>query len=539
MSFRRSRSSSLGLALLLGASPAFSQGPKPGPSSAPPPSAASASSEPEVATDSPRASLAEFFALTRKGRYSEAAAFLDLAPAQQADGPELARRLRAVLDRYLWIDLESVSPLPQGEDKDGLPVGVDQIGVIPQGDHAEPVRILRRETPEGGRWLFSRSTLGRIDGWYESMPDLWVRRHLPDWLLRVGPAKLLRWQWLALPLLLALAYVVARLIAWPARKLLARLAAHSKTPWDDAGVSRLGSFWTLLWMWIVVQALLPWLDLSPAAEAVAQRCLRAVALLTLFGVLYRAVDVFGEGLRSAPWAFGNPSARSALSIAMRSAKVGVVLVGTIGAFIELGYPVASVLAGLGIGGLGLALAAQKTVENLFGSVSLAADQAIRLGDTVRIDNMVGTVEGIGLRSTRLRTPERTLVTIPNGLLAGQRIESLTARDRMRLACTIGLADGTSVAQIREVLASCEGILRAQPGLWPHDVFVRFRELSGLSLDIEILAWFEVTWEEFTIIRQEVLLQFLEAVERVGARLATSTPTINVVAPAKLPDVAAG
>ena len=178
---------------------------------------------------------------------------------------------------------------------------------------------------------------------------------------------------------------------------------------------------------------------------------------------------------------------------MRSAKVGVVVVGAIGALIELGYPVASVLAGLGIGGLALALAAQKTVENLFGSVSLAADEAIRLGDTVRIDNLLGTVEGIGLRSTRVRTPERTLVTIPNGLLAGQRIESLTARDRMRLACTLGLAYGTTTAQIREVLESCERILRAQPKLWPHDLFVRFKEVGGASLDVEVLAWFETTW----------------------------------------------
>jgi MscS family membrane protein len=125
------------------------------------------------------------------------------------------------------------------------------------------------------------------------------------------------------------------------------------------------------------------------------------------------------------------------------------------------------------------------VENLFGSVSLAADEAIRLGDTVRIDNVVGTVEGIGLRSTRVRTPERTVITIPNGLLAGQRIESLTARDRMRLACTIGLAYGTSAAQLREVLERCERILRAQPKIWPHDLFVRFKELSGTSLDVEV------------------------------------------------------
>jgi MscS family membrane protein len=358
------------------------------------------------------------------------------------------------------------------------------------------------------------------------MGNLWIRRHLPDWLNRVGPAKLLRWQWVALPLLLGVAYLVAWLIGWPARKLV-HFVLRSHATWDDALVKRLGAFWTLLWMWIVLHAVLPWLELSPAAEAMGQRCLRAVALLTFFGVLYRAVDFFAEGGKTASWVQGNPSARSALSIAMRSAKVAVVMLGATLALIELGYPVASVLAGLGIGGIALALAAQKTVENLFGSVSLAADEAIRLGDSVRIENLLGTVEGIGLRSTRLRTPERTLVTIPNGLLAGQRIESLTARDRMRLSCTLGLAQGTSSAQIRKVLESCERILRAQPRLWPHEVFVRFKELSGTALEVEVLAWFETTWDEFTLIRQEVLLQFLEAVEAADARLATSTPTINV------------
>jgi MscS family membrane protein len=528
MTFRACRSWALGLAVFLSTSAAASaQAPKSPLSPAP-----AGATEPQIAADSPRASLAEFFALTRKGKYTEAAVFLDLAPGQEADGAELAKRLEAVLDRYLWLDLESLSPLAQGDEQDGLPPGVDQIGTIRLGDRAEPVRILRKETPEGWRWLFSHSTIARIDDWYESMGDLWIRRHLPDWLLRVGPARLLRWQWLALPLLLAVAYVLARLIGWPARKLAARLVARSKATWDDAVLKRLGIFWTLLWMWIVLQVMLPWLELSPAAEALAQRCLRAVALLTIFGVLYRAVDVFGEGLRTAPWTLGNPSARSALSIAMRSVKVAVVMFGAILAFIELGYPMASVLAGLGIGGIALALAAQKTVENLFGSVSLAADEAIRLGDSVRIDNIQGTVESIGLRSTRLRTPERTLVTIPNGLLAGLRIESLTARDRMRLACTIGLAYGTTSAQIRQVIESCERILRAQPKIWPQDVFVRFKELSGSSLDVEILAWFETTWEEFTLIRQGVLLAFLEAVEKTGASLATSTPTINVVATTK-------
>jgi MscS family membrane protein len=192
--------------------------------------------------------------------------------------------------------------------------------------------------------------------------------------------------------------------------------------------------------------------------------------------------------------------------------------------------VASILAGIGIGGLGLALAAQKTVENLFGSVSLAADEAIRLGDTVRIDDMLGTVEGIGLRSTQIRTLDRTLVTIPNGLLAGLRIESLTARDRMRLLSTLGLVYGTTAAQMRQVLESCERILRAHPKIWPHDLSVRFKELGPSSLNVEVMAWFEAPWDEFTLIRQEVLLRFLEAVEAAGTSLAYPTQTVHVAPP---------
>ena len=151
--------------------------------------------------------MTDFFALTRKGRYAEAAAFLDLAVPQPARGGELARRLKAVLDRHLGVDLESLSPLPAGDEEDGLPPGVDQIGTVRVGDHLEPVRILRKETPEGARWLFSRSTVSRIDGWYEALGDQWIRQHLPDWLLRVGPLTILRWQWLALPVFLFVAFL--------------------------------------------------------------------------------------------------------------------------------------------------------------------------------------------------------------------------------------------------------------------------------------------------------------------------------------------
>jgi MscS family membrane protein len=190
--------------------------------------------------------------------------------------------------------------------------------------------------------------------------------------------------------------------------------------------------------------------------------------------------------------------------------------------------VASLLAGLGIGGLVVALAAQKTVENLFGTFSIGTDQPFREGDFIRIDKLMGTVEQIGLRSTRIRTLDRTLVSMPNGKLADAQVESFAPRDRIRLAQDIGLSYGSTAAQITKVLAEIESALRAHPKIWPNDLFVRFKQIGEYALIIEIAALFQTTdWDEFTRIRQEMLLRFIEIVEESGTALAMPTHTLQV------------
>jgi MscS family membrane protein len=195
---------------------------------------------------------------------------------------------------------------------------------------------------------------------------------------------------------------------------------------------------------------------------------------------------------------------------------------------ELGYPVASLIAGLGIGGLALALASQKTFENLFGAFSLGVDQPFREGDFVKVEDFMGTVEAIGLRSTRIRTLDRTLITIPNGKLAEMRIESFAARDRIRLACILGLVHGTTANQMRLVVAGLEQLLREHPKVWPEGITVRFQELNSSSLDIEIAAWFTTAdYTEFQLIRQEILLQFMEVVEKARTSFAFPTRTVHL------------
>lgn len=498
---------------------------------APPPSPAHPLGAPveQMAPDSPRASLTEYLNLCRGGRYAEAARYLSVVETQRDRAAVLARRLKAVLDRHLWLDLDVISPRPEGDDRDGLPRNTDEVGAVPRAGRSDPVLLVRQEDAEGERWVFSRGTVGRIDAWYAALTDRWIRDRLPDVLLRPGPRDVLWWQWLALPLLALLSAGIARPLSWATRSALRRLFVRTATEWDDTLLRSLGGPLTLGWALVVAALLVPSLGLYAPAETFLRQVLRASAAATAFWAAWRTVDVASEALRRAPWGQASASARSLVFVGGRLAKVGVLGLGVVVALSELGYPVAGLLAGLGIGGLALALAAQKTVENLFGSFALALDRPFGVGDFVRVEDFVGTVEAIGLRSTRFRTLDRTLIAIPNGRLADMRLESFTARDRLRLACAIGLVYGTTASQMRQVLDGLEAVLRRHPKIWPDVVVVRFKEFAASSLDIEVMAWFETSdWGEFQLIRQEVLLQFMEVVEGAGTSFAFPTRTVHVV-----------
>jgi MscS family membrane protein len=526
----------IGVALLAGAPWVRAQSPEPG--AGPEVSATDTESTAEAAdTDSPRDSLTHYLARCREGDYAGAAHYLGVPEAQRSRAPELARRLKAVLDRYLWLDLDLVSPESAGDESDHLPPGTDELGRLPYRGRQEPVRMVRRGAGTESKWVFSEATVARIDRWYAALPDRWMREHLPDVLLRPGPKELLWWQWAALLLLGGVAALGGRLLAFPAQAFLGRLFSRTKTKWDDAFLDRISAPLTLGLGLLVAWALVPSLELYEPARVFVGRVLRAAGLLAIFWALWRSVDLAVSALHASIWT-ERPSARALVSLGGGLAKIIVAALGVVAALSELGYPVAGLLAGLGIGGLALALAAQKTVEHLFGSLSLALDRPFDVGDFVKVEDFVGTVEAIGLRSTRFRTLDRTLITIPNGRVADMRLESFSVRDRMRLACTIGLVYETTAAQMCQVLEGLEGVLRGHPRIWPDAVVVRFKEFAASSLDIEIMAWFVTReWSEFQLIRQEVLIQFMEVVERAGSSFAFPTRTVHVVGEADAVDPA--
>lgn len=486
----------------------------------------------ELAPDSPRSAVAEFLGLTRAGNYAEAARFLQLPATLEGRGPELARKLKLVLDRRLWIDLEKVSALPTGDLEDGLPPELEEIGTITGNKgKSEPVRLIHRKRSESPVWVFSRTTVAHVPAWYATLENRALLDRVPDSLLKPGPKELLLWQWLAALVLLLPAWWGGRALGWATRKVLLRLASRTSTRWDDALLLRMRGPFALAWTLVLLRIGLPFLGLYAPAEEFAVQVLRSGAIVAFFWATLRAITVAGDVLSEAPWATANAGARSFLHFSVTFGRVFVVGMGLLAAVSALGIPVNSVLAGLGIGGIAIAFAAQKTVENFFGAISIGVDQPLRVGDFVKVGDVLGTVEDIGLRSTRIRTLDRTLVTIPNGKLADMHIETFAVRDRIRLAAILGVEYGTTAAQMREVVAGIEALLRAHPKIWPDAVVVRFVAFADSSLNIEVMAWFQTTdFNEFRDIRQELLLGFMEIVEAAGTSFAFPTRTVHLVGP---------
>jgi MscS family membrane protein len=351
--------------------------------------------------------------------------------------------------------------------------------------------------------------------------------HLPGPLAAPGPRGLLWWQWLALPLLLAASWLLGFFLGRLTRAVLTLLARRTKATWDDQIAASVGRPLTLAWMVAAARVLLGTLALPEAWERSVSGGLRTGLYVAFFWFLLRVVTVGGEIIGRSSWAQARPASRSLVPLGARTLQIAVLAMAVVAILADLGFAVTSLVTGLGIGGLALALAGQKTVENLFGAFSIGVDQPFRVGDFVIVEGVMGTVEVIGLRSTRIRTLDRTVITMPNGKLADMRIESFAPRDRIRFACVLGLSRSARAEQVRQVLAGVERALRAQPKLWPDSLTVRLKEITTTSLDVEVQAWFVTDFPDFQRIRQDLLLGFLELVEGAGTSFAIPTRAVHV------------
>jgi MscS family membrane protein len=343
---------------------------------------------------------------------------------------------------------------------------------------------------------------------------------MPESLLQLGPWGLAYWQWIGIGVAIVIAFIAGRVLSRTALWIGHRIVARTESKLDDEALARLNRPVRFLGKLLAARAVLPLLELPETAESTVKQVLLALIGVGVIWCVVALIDVMITRMQGAEWAQKRPASRSLITLAGRTLKVLLVIIAAIAFLSSFGVPVGSLIAGVGIGGIALAFGAQKTVENLFGAFSLGIDQPFREGDFVKVEDVLGTVESLGLRSTKIRTPDRTLVSIPNGKLAEMRLETFAARDRLRLACTLRLVYDTTAPQLRQVLSGAEAALRSHPKIWPDSITVRLKELNVASLDIEINAWFTTSdWDEFMLIRQDLLLDFMRIVAESGTHFA--------------------
>src|SRR3954468_12201188 len=233
---------------------------------------------------------------------------------------------------------------------------------------------------------------------------------IPAPFLTPGPWDLAWWQWIAIGVLVILSVLFGRFARWLFSWGLRKIVMRTETTLDDDLVTRLAAPLRLLGTILVFRIAMPLLELpEDRGETITDILLAVLAFGIVWGAL-RAIDVIIAHASKATWVSMRPTSRSLLSLVARILKVVVVVIAVISFLGAIGLPIGSLLAGLGIGGIAIAFGAQKTVENLFGAFAIGVDQPLREGDFVRVDNdVLGTVEAVGLRSTRLRTLERTVI----------------------------------------------------------------------------------------------------------------------------------
>ncbi|MEP6835010.1 MAG: mechanosensitive ion channel family protein [Gemmatimonas sp.] len=493
------------------------------------PAATTAAASIKAEPDSPRASYEYFTRLGSDGEWDKAALYLTLTPEQSKRGAELAQRLKLVLDQRLAIVSDSLSPASAGDTTDQS-LENDRLGII-IGPSGLPEAVLMTRVDESGlaRWVFAASTVNATDYWFSKLAPPWLSNRLPAGLMREGPLHVLWWQWIGLAIALPLLFVLSLGLSWLVRALLGRVAARTATDWDDQLLERLrGPF--RLWIGAIAAGpILGILDLNTRVSGLLDATARGLVLLALFWALLRVIRLAQDHLVSTAWTHGQSQARTLVPLLGNFLRVTLAIFALLVALSQFGYPVSSLLAGLGIGGIAIALAAQKTVEHLFGSVSLAADKAFRVGDFVRVGTLEGTVERIGLRSTSFRTHERTIVRVPNGKLAEERIETFGARDRIFFRVDLGVTYDTSPEDLTKIRAEILAHLRRQPKIWPDQIHVHVIGFGDSAIRLRVSAWFLTTeYVEFLEIRNDVLMEFMRIVERHGSSFAYPTRTVHHV-----------
>jgi MscS family membrane protein len=476
--------------------------------------------------DTPYGTVFGFLQAAQAGDYSIAAQYLEMTNARrQSEGDTLAMQLKVVMDRLFAGNLKP-SRQPEGTPQEDVPINRQDLGTMSSGDVEVRLELVRVSEPNVGRiWLISSDTLEKVPELYDQVEARQVETRLPNWVVKHQFAGMPLWQWFALILLIpiaaAAAWLVLLILQIPFRLWARGHGQQQAIPWRSVSGPA----------WLLIATLMHRVLASYLGMPLLQRhyYIQATAVAVIIGanwILWRVIRWFLRRVRNRALARGHGGTGSLIALGERIVKATVVVMAVFSIFTVLGFNMTTALAGLGIGGIAIGFGAQQTIANLFGGVSVLGDEVIRVGDVCKFGDRTGTVEDIGLRSTRVRTEERTLLAIPNGTVATINVENLSRRDKMLFKTVLGLHSNTTSDNVRYVISEIRSVLVNHPKIETKSVRVRLTELAAASINVELLCYvLTKDFNEFTEVREELLLRIMNFVEDSGTALASPSQTL--------------
>ncbi|MDX8404409.1 MAG: mechanosensitive ion channel family protein [Mariprofundaceae bacterium] len=355
------------------------------------------------------------------------------------------------------------------------------------------------------------------------MSELWSS--LQNWtILDIASTR-----WLMAAVILFLTIVMQRLVIRGFHALTQNIAARTATELDDVllAATEKPASWLILIIGILmtVHVLNPPADIFPLIS-MADQVGKVGSIIIGAWFLWRLIDGFGVYFSARASQTKSALDDQLVPFIAKTLKVFLALTGVLVVAQNMGYSISGLIASLGIGGIAVAMAAKDTIANVFGSIMLLVDRPFTIGDWIKTKEFEGVVEEIGFRSTRIRTFAKTVVNVPNSMLANMVIDNIDARPKRRVKLRIGITYDTTPAQMKEAITGIEKILKYHIGVDQDFSLVKFDEFEDSSLSIFLYYFTKTThWEEYLQVRQEVNMQIMELLESLDLAFAFPSRTV--------------
>lgn len=472
----------------------------------------------------PRSAVTAFLEACHQGDYSKAAQYLDLtriAPRYRAQqGPQLAKDLEALLNSATGFDVLQLSQNAEGNLADDPDQDIEHVTTVTSNGQQFTL-TLERQAPAGGApvWIFSAKTIADIP---QLLPipsaQSKIEARLPRFLVATLLLDTPLWKWIALVLCALLLFLILRLFVGRFNRLISWLhfTRAAGFAWIPAIVDPLLVLLAVVLFRLIEEMIAP----AALSRLYVGRTLLLVVVASFAWGLINLLDYLIVHLDRALNQRQRVVSRSVIYLGRRAVKTLVAIFAAILVLDNWGFNMTTIIAGLGVGGIAVALAAQQTIANVFGGISVIGDAPVMVGDFGNFGGVIGTVEDIGLRSARVRTLARTLVSIPNSAFAGMNLENYAVRDKILFNPTFAIKRATPKDQVRRLVSALSEMLKANPHVEIGPTPVRISGYSAASFTIELFAYVRTSdIDEYYKRQAELYLAIDDAVASSNVELA--------------------